>query len=264
MSTRCQRTTRVREYSHQANVPFVRASFPESHLLSVPVAPWPRRSSEGPTTMKLTNSRNGRDARNAAGRHRSPERQSDLVGNTQRICDPQSPVCYAHGQHPGVCFLDLAAIRSVLDLMVPIQAKVSRKRWANLRSDLSAAIAASGLRPMLKTATVELGESWTSLLDKAQDRRLRDGLSRFARWASDRQIAPQDVQRDVVDRFVTDLETASLVRKIADLGQTIVRSWNGWFGPFPKICARSPSSNEQSGRRGSRGRTCRVLSPGCR
>ena len=27
--------------------------------------------------------------------------------------------------------LDLAAIRSVLDLMVPIQAKVSRKRWAN-------------------------------------------------------------------------------------------------------------------------------------
>ncbi len=30
--------------------------------------------------------------------------------------------------------LDLAAIRSVLDLMVPIQAKVSRKRWANLRS----------------------------------------------------------------------------------------------------------------------------------
>src|ERR1700735_3073884 len=50
--------------------------------------------------------------------------------------------------------LDLDAIRSVLDLMVPIQAKVSRKRWANLRSDLSAAIAASGLRPMLMTSNV--------------------------------------------------------------------------------------------------------------
>src|SRR5262245_5763827 len=133
---------------------------------------------------------------------------------------------------PAFVALDLAAIRSVLDLMVPIQAKVSRKRWADLRSDLSTAIAASGLRPMLKTATVELSESWACLLDKAQDRRLRDGLSRFARWASDRQIAPQDVQRDVVDRFVTDLETASLVRKIADLGQTVVRSWNGLVQTF--------------------------------
>src|SRR6516165_5461491 len=66
---------------------------------------------------------------------------------------------------PAFVSLDLAAIRSVLDLMVPIQAKVSRKRWANLRSDLSAAVAASGLRPMLKTATAELSERWASLLD---------------------------------------------------------------------------------------------------
>jgi hypothetical protein len=138
------------------------------------------------------------------------------------------------GSTPAFVSLDLAAIRSVLDLMVPMQANVSRKRWANLRSDLSAAIAASGLRPMLKTATVELSESWAALLGKAQDRRLRDGLSRFARWASERQIAPQDVQRDVVDRFVADLETASLVRKIADLSQTIIRSWNGLVRTFPE------------------------------
>jgi hypothetical protein len=65
---------------------------------------------------------------------------------------------------PAHVALDLAAIRSVLDLMVPIQAKISRKRWANLRSDLSAAIAASGLLQMLKTSTVELSESWVSLL----------------------------------------------------------------------------------------------------
>jgi integrase len=144
--------------------------------------------------------------------------------------------CFAEltGSTPAFVSLDLAAIRSVLDLMVPMQAKVSRKRWANLRSDLSAAIAASGLRPMLKTATVALSESWSSLLDKAQERRLRDGLSRFARWASERQIAPQDVQRDVVDRFVADLETASLVRKIAELSQTIVRSWTGLVRTFPE------------------------------
>jgi integrase len=130
--------------------------------------------------------------------------------------------------------LDLAAIRSVLDLMVPIQAKVSRKRWANLRSDLSAAIAASGLCPMLKTSRAELSESWWSLLGKAQDRKMRDGLSRLARWASERQIAPRDVNREVIDRFIAELEAASLVRKIADLGQTIVRSWNRVALAYPE------------------------------
>jgi integrase len=135
---------------------------------------------------------------------------------------------------PAYVSLDLAAIRSTLDLMVPIQAKVSRKRWANLRSDLSAALAASGLQPMLKTSTVELSESWALRLDKAHDRRMRDGLSRFARWASERQIAPKDVNRAVVARFIADLESASLVRKIGELGQTVVRSWNRVVTAFPE------------------------------
>ena len=57
------------------------------------------------------------------------------------------------GQPPAAIPLDLADIRRTLDSMVPARAQISRKRWANLRSDLAAAIEASGLRPMLKTAT---------------------------------------------------------------------------------------------------------------
>src|ERR1700704_1191654 len=38
------------------------------------------------------------------------------------------------GQPPAEIPLDLAAIRKTLDGVVPLQAKVSRKRWANLRS----------------------------------------------------------------------------------------------------------------------------------
>ena len=63
---------------------------------------------------------------------------------------------------------------------------------------------------------------------------MRDGLSRFARWASERQIAPRDVNREVVDRFISELQSASLVRKIAELGQTIVRSWNRVARSFPE------------------------------
>ena len=60
------------------------------------------------------------------------------------------------GQAQALIPLDLASIRAALDAMVPAQAKVSRKRWANLRSDLASAIEAAGLRPMLKTAGVAL------------------------------------------------------------------------------------------------------------
>src|SRR5690242_18174747 len=134
---------------------------------------------------------------------------------------------------PSFVDLDLAAIRSVLDLMVPIQAKVSQKRWANLRSDLTAAIAASGLLPMVKTISVELSENWLSLFEKARMPQLRHGLSRFARWASERQIAPADVNKEVLDRFITELLAGSLVRKIKELRQNIVRSWNALVRCLP-------------------------------
>ena len=63
--------------------------------------------------------------------------------------------------------LDLVAIRRTLDGIVPAQAKVSRKRWANMRSDLAAALESSGLRPMLKTADIGLDGVWTRLLAPA-------------------------------------------------------------------------------------------------
>ena len=61
---------------------------------------------------------------------------------------------------------------------------------AQLRSDLAAAIDASGLRPMLKTGGIGLDDEWKRLLAHAAPRIAR-GLSRFARWASLRQVAPQ-------------------------------------------------------------------------
>ena len=110
--------------------------------------------------------------------------------------------------------LDLADIRRTLDGMVPAQAKVSRKRWANLRSDLAAAFDASGLRPMLRTAGVELAGDWIRLFQPVTDLRVRNGLSRFARWASLRRITPEAVDDAVIERFVAELQAASLIRNI--------------------------------------------------
>ena len=110
--------------------------------------------------------------------------------------------------------LDLAAIRRTLDGIVPAQAKVSRKRLANLRSDLAAALDASGLQPMLKTSNVELDPNWDALLRATQDKTVTNGLSRLVRWATARQIGPTAVDDAILEQFFAELEATSLVRNL--------------------------------------------------
>jgi Phage integrase family len=121
---------------------------------------------------------------------------------------------------PAAIPLDLAGIRETLDRMVPGQ-----KRWAKLRSYLAAAIAASGLLPMLKTSDVRVDGDWEQLLASA-DQRTRHALSRFARWASLRGIHPEEVDDSAIDRFIADLAAATLVRNLRQLPRRVAKAWN--------------------------------------
>jgi integrase len=135
---------------------------------------------------------------------------------------------------PAAIPLDLADIRATLDGMVPVQAKVSRKRWANLRSDLAAALDASGLRPMLRTADVELDGEWTRLFEAVTDPRVRNGLSRFSRWASLRRIGAAAVNDAAIARFVAELEASSLIRNIGAQHRSLALLWN-------RLCTLPPA-----------------------
>jgi hypothetical protein len=95
-------------------------------------------------------------------------------------------------QPPAAIVMDLAAIRQSLDRMVPARAKISPKRWSNLRADLAAAIAASGLRPVLRIADVAFAPAWRQLL-AAAPQWTRYRLSQLARWCSLRQIGPEAI-----------------------------------------------------------------------
>jgi len=133
------------------------------------------------------------------------------------------------GQPAAAISLDLAEIRRTLDRRIPVRANVSAKRWANLRSDLAAAIAASCLRPMLKTADVPLHEAWDRLLARA-GRRLRIRLMRFARWATLRGIAPEVVTDATIEHFVAELDAASLVRNLRYIAGNVAKHWNALIG----------------------------------
>src|SRR5262245_15466849 len=104
------------------------------------------------------------------------------IGESRRRDLRSAVATYAKlvGQEPAAAALDLAERRRTLDRMVPAQAQVSRKRWANLRSDLAAAIDASGLVTMLKTSGLAVDPAWGTLLAR-MPQRVRTGLSRFAR-----------------------------------------------------------------------------------
>jgi integrase len=133
------------------------------------------------------------------------------------------------GEPPSAIPLDLAAIRQALDGMVSARAKVSAKRWSNLRSGLAGAIRASGLRPMIKTAGLDLDPNWTGLLASA-DLRERNGLSRLGRWASERGIAPQVVNDSTMRRFIAELDEATLIRNLGGLDRTVRQTWNALAG----------------------------------
>lgn len=136
------------------------------------------------------------------------------------------------GQPPAAIRLDLADIRQALDRMVPAQAQISDKRWANLRSDLTAAIAKSGVQPMLRTAGIELDGAWRRRLAGA-DPWTRRGLSRFARWATLYRIAPEAVDDSVIERFVAELQASTLVRNLRYRSGLVRRAWNALAAQHP-------------------------------
>ena len=129
------------------------------------------------------------------------------------------------GKEPALIPLVLGEIRETLDRLVPAEAQVSAKRWANLRSDLAAAIGASGLVTMLKTADLPVDPVWEKLLAGAPQN-VRAGLSRFVRWATLRKVMPEDVNDDVIARFVAELDLSTLVRELRDLERKVALSWN--------------------------------------
>lgn len=126
---------------------------------------------------------------------------------------------------PGSIPLDLGALRSLLESSQSSSAHVSAKRRANLRSDLTAAIDASGLHPILKTGSLSLDAAWKALLDPIPDRRIQNGLSRFARWCSLNGVSPTAVDEAVVDQFVEDLQAKTLIRHVEDQRAAVLAAW---------------------------------------
>lgn len=157
-----------------------------------------------------------------------PTRRRDLRSAIRRLCD-------LAGREPAHLPAEVAALRTVLARLHPVQAGIGPKTLANLKANALAA-----LRLFRRTAPASrprLTADWQALRDRLSEDRLAHGLSRFIGACSARGIAPDAVDDAVLERFAQWLRQETFVAKPNGVLRRTAQLWNraadtvaGWPG----------------------------------
>jgi integrase len=153
-----------------------------------------------------------------------------LEGNTKiaptRLRDLRSAVkrvAALLGNEPPAVQLDMGEISTRMAAVNPVTAGMTAKRLANIRSDFLGALKVSGLKTSIRRI---INPEWRELLGRLQGRRAHIGLSRLAGYASQEGIAPEDVNDQVIDRFIAAVREGSLHRQPNTLHRQVTLIWN--------------------------------------
>ena len=160
----------------------------------------------------------------------SPTRQRDLKSALRRLCT-------LIDRPPSRVPASISELRGAINGLNPVQARISAKTMQNLRANVLAALRRSATQEPERTT---LSRSWQDLYGRLPDKRFKSGLSRFMRFCSANNVAPEAVDDMVVSNFVVWLDEATLVPKPHELHRRTCRLWNdavetipGW--PFQRL-----------------------------
>jgi integrase len=166
------------------------------------------------------------------------ERHKTLSANRQRdLRSGVSGVARLLGNEPGAIMLDLRAIGARLAGINPVAAGITAKRLANVRAEFLAAVKATGLQPVKAAATKALAPAWIALFKRLSQRRAHLGLSRLARYATSHRIEPNEINDEVIARFIAAVRDSSLHQNPKALYRQTTLIWNE--------AARDPKSGLQ-------------------
>ena len=154
-----------------------------------------------------------------ASKNLSPTRRRDLCSAVKRFAGLVGEPLDRISAHPR----DLAKLLARIE---PARVGLSAKSLQNLKSDLLAAVAASGLQAVHRNVFSILTPAWMTTWGQLPEPRLRIGLSRLAKWCSGHGIEPDAVDDQVLDQFFVELEEGSFVPKVKDLRRSVPRLWN--------------------------------------
>ena len=117
-------------------------------------------------------------------------------------------------------------LRERLALLTPAMAGVSQGRWNNVVSLTRAALKLAGLTTIPGRSTDPPGPEWRNLFRHLNDRRVREGLSRFARYCTALDISPSEVTDEIAASFLAALESQGLIRNPRQVHRTMCVVWN--------------------------------------
>lgn len=117
-------------------------------------------------------------------------------------------------------------LRERLALLTPAMAGVSQGRWNNVLSLTRTALKLAGLTTIPGRSTEPLSAEWQHLFRHLNDRRMREGLSRFAHYCTALDISPSEVTDVVSTSFLAALESRGLIRNPRQVHRTMCVVWN--------------------------------------
>jgi integrase len=118
------------------------------------------------------------------------------------------------------------ALRRGLNVMTPASAGMTKRRWANIRALLAAALDLTGATVVRRSRIVGLTPSWFSLRNRVGDRYARARLSRFFAYASAKGVEPDQVNDRTVADFEETLKRDSLIERQTQIVGGVCREWN--------------------------------------
>ncbi|WP_188260229.1 site-specific integrase [Azospirillum tabaci] len=116
------------------------------------------------------------------------------------------------------------ALLARLHKLHPREVGVSAKRLQNLRADLTRTLRLVGWSEGRNTQTFT--EAWAALYEQVPSKFTRYALTRFFRFCSERDIAPEHVDDTVVAGFRHYLDKVDFCRGPATMQRDLVRIWN--------------------------------------
>jgi integrase len=135
--------------------------------------------------------------------------------------------CRIVGKRPDQVPAATQAIRTHLAHVTPASAGVSPKRLQNIKADLLAALRHSGITKFSLTPDfVPMSLAWERLWSQIQNQQVRFKLSRLFRFASARQIQPDQLTDALLRDLLLILATDSLTRDPAGHVRGTIWAWN--------------------------------------
>lgn len=149
----------------------------------------------------------------------SPDRRRD-VGSALRT------LARALRREPAAIPANPRFLQAKLKELSPAAAGLSPRRWANVRSLVSATLMDAAITSLPGRRLTPLSPAWQRLYDVLPSERLRNALSRFIGACSVAGIEPDQVDDAVMDRYRDDLLERSLLKNPRKIHQVTCHCWN--------------------------------------